>query len=425
MNAIEIEQENYFKVILQLRNEIKKCKGPDSQIIKSNNSSLSLYNIKNQQLQEDQQISDIQREGQIDSNITNLQRMPYIEMLEQAEKYLKLVYETAYNISHDDLEKKFQAKETIPYKLIKQISYPQICQSLSFNFDNTLLATTQGSNIKIFNFNYNKGNIEQIANFEAHESNINSLVFSKKSNYLFSGGDDFFIHIWEELKSKNQWKNKISINTKWPISCMILNSKENLIIVGNKYGFIQTWNLNVEQETITIILEIRKVHQQNIFGISLNLFEDRLITCSQDKKIILWSIDQRGLMQKITEQERINFVSSIIFLYDNTILLTQNKKGLIELKLDDDTFKQDEKIILEDPSEDCPNFPIQFNKTKNIIIIKHNQFVYMYRELNKGSYDLQNKIVFDSIKVYGAFSSKGKYLVTLNEQLLRLYELVE
>ena len=41
---------------------------------------------------------------------------------------------------------------------------------------------------------------------------------------------------------------------------MILNSKENLIIVGNKYGFIQTWNLNVEQETITIVLEIRKVH---------------------------------------------------------------------------------------------------------------------------------------------------------------------
>ncbi|CAD8199699.1 unnamed protein product [Paramecium pentaurelia] len=423
MNAIEIEQENYLKVILQLRNEIKKYKGPDSQITKSNNSSLSLYNIKNQQQQEDQQISDIQKEGQGDSNITNLQRMPYIEMLEQAEKYLKLVYETAYNLNHDILEKQLLAKETIPYKLIKQISQPQICQALSFNFDNTLLATTQGRNIKILNFNYNKGNIEQIANFEAHESNINSLVFSKKTNYLFSGGDDFFIRIWEELKSKNQWKNKISINTKSPITCMILNKKENLIIVGNKQGFIQTWNLNVEQETITIVLEIRKVHEQNIFGISLNLFEDRLITCSQDKKIILWIIDKRGLIQKITEQERINFVSSIIFLYDKTILLTQNKKGIIELKLDNDNFKEDEKIILEDPSEDYPNFPIQFNKTKNIMIIKHNQFVYMYRELHQGSYDLQNKIVFDSIKLYGAFSSECKYLVTLNEQFLRLYEL--
>lgn len=105
--------------------------------------------------------------------------------------------------------------------------------------------------------------------------------------------------MWEEQFQPKGWSKKLSVNTKSPISCMILNQQENRIFLGNKYGFIQAWYIDYEKKSIGITHEMRKIHQNCIYDISLNTSENRLITCSEDKKIILWSINYNAPERKI------------------------------------------------------------------------------------------------------------------------------
>ncbi|CAD8184900.1 unnamed protein product [Paramecium octaurelia] len=431
MNSSEIQKENYIQTIAMLRKEIRFHQKQDSKLSKSNNSSLSLYNINNQQQLEDhqsvngyEQQNHINKSGdQFDSKITQIENQPYFDMLSQAEKYMKLVLNIGYNLQPLALEKILEGFETIPCRLIKQVSKPEICQVFSFNSNNTLLATSQGKNIQIFNFM--NGEFEENVQFQAHNADVTSLVFSKKSNYLLSGGMDDYIYLWEELRGQNQWQKKISINTKSPISCMIFNKLENLIIVGNKYGFLQIWSLNIENNLIKIVDEKRQVHKNTIYAVSLNSSENRIITCSVDKQIILWGIDERGWLEMIASQERQNYVTRILFLNDNRILLAQNKKGLIQLKLENDKFQEKEQIIIEDLSEDHHYFPIQYNQIRNIIIIKHNRFIYILSNLQKDAYELLKKLEFQSMKIYGTLSTDRRHLVIYNEEKIQIYEIFE
>ncbi|CAK95135.1 unnamed protein product (macronuclear) [Paramecium tetraurelia] len=254
---------------------------------------------------------------------------------------------------------------------------------------------------------------------------IVSIQVSKKTNFILSGGMDNMIRLWEQQQDQNQWKEKIFKNTRSPISCMILNKQENSIIVGNKYGYLQIFYLNIENSMITFTNEIQHIHTKEICGISLNPSQNRIITCSLDKKIVLWRTNEKGYLENIEESKRDNAITGIFFLNDNKILLAENKKGLIQLKLANDIFQKNEQIIIQDENEDNYYFPIQYNQIRKILLIKSNRCIYILKELNNDVYEEKRKLELRSIKIYGTLSTNSKHLVIYNEEQIYSYVLFE
>ncbi|CAD8101709.1 unnamed protein product [Paramecium sonneborni] len=425
MNTKDIEKKNYIKALIQVKREIKKQKQQqDSKSEVKDSSSLSLYDFKNQQQLEDQQsISNFGQPNskvqQQNSNITSISNDNFFENLEQTQHNLYQLIQQLYQIKADDLDKIIKNKEEVYICEIKK-EQQEICQDLSFNKDDTLLATANGKNIKIQQFN--EGNLSQITILQGHVKNISCILFSKKTNSIFSGGyiDDHLICLWEE-KIQNNWELTVQKDSRSPITCMELNQQETKLIVGNQYGFVQIWEIDYKKKIISIHDEQRKIHKKVVYGVSLNKSETQLVTCSGDSKIIVWKICEQGMLEVLRELIEDTFVSRIRFLDNHRFVVSQSQRGLIEFKIS--SLEITKKTIVQTDYEDCHYFPIQYHKDSQLMVVKHYRSVYLIKEFNHGDYNCIKKLNFDSNKILGALSNNGKHLIIQNENKFYYYQL--
>ncbi|CAD8082027.1 unnamed protein product [Paramecium primaurelia] len=296
-----------------------------------------------------------------------------------------------------------------------------LCLTIAFNNSNTIMLSGLGEKIKSWLFI--DGQLVEVGTLVGHTDNVSCLVFSKYSNSFVSGALDYGIKVWKE-KTQFKWEgSQLYIQHFDFISCLILSQDEDFLFSGSHDRTIRIWKLDFTQNLLQQV-QCLEYHTNQIFSMSINNSQSQLVSCGQDKQIILWEKGNNNQWQfkhKIEQSiqdfgYRIQFISDTQFIW-----LNKGKNGYIcFFELDQGIFieKQNKQIDLgNDDFEDEDFFPIWYNHKIQVIFVKHKKTIYTFKKDKDDNINLITKIqIFNHPKFYGQFTNNGKYLVAIYQK---------
>ncbi|CAD8149878.1 unnamed protein product [Paramecium octaurelia] len=313
---------------------------------------------------------------------------------------------------------------------VSEINQQQSCWAIAFNYSDSIMAAGCGENIKIWDFQ-DKKLIDSGILLEGHSDFVQCLTFSKRCNWLVSGGLDQKIICWNQVNVNTWQKNQVLQSGIGDIQYLILTPAEDQII-STQNSKIKIWNLNIEQNTISFKQSL-EMHRSTVKFICVNEDSTFLISNALDNKIILWSKQSPNdwsyqcTIDRIQKDcgNRVCFISNTTFTYqsDNQGILyiyKINNGGLIEAP--------ELKVILQSErvQDGTKLFPSIFNNKKNILIQKHENFVYILK-CDQGN---TLRMYGDPINIhsrfnYGTITNDGNYLViwSLETKSFKIYQI--
>ncbi|CAD8122833.1 unnamed protein product [Paramecium sonneborni] len=323
----------------------------------------------------------------------------------------------------------------LQYKLVQEVKQNEWCHALAFNHNQSIMVGSLNNNIKIWNFQQGQLLNKNII-LDGHEKLVKTIVFSKRYNWFFSGGEDHTIRSWKEKQgwfSSNKWESSKANKThsNWVIQ-LILNQQENELISCSVDKTIKIWRISYDQNSIKFVQSLEK-HQQSVLSISLSQSQQQLISWGEDQQVILWEKNQQLKWQFkniiLLSIQEIN--RGARFLMDNQIICKTSQRQVEVYKLIKDQYQRQSIFGFEDQNHDQKpqEFQIIFNIPTQLIVIKHHkQFYFFKNNLDDDKFqqvcqplECQKEVSFFNI------TNDGKYFVVwIWYPLLRfrIYELI-
>ncbi|CAD8142273.1 unnamed protein product [Paramecium pentaurelia] len=319
----------------------------------------------------------------------------------------------------------------ITYHQIQEVYQEQWCFALAFNKQGSIMAGASKKDIKIWNFE--KGQLRDSGvTLKGHNLDVTCIIFSKKMNWFITGSIDCKIIGWKKMINSIYWEPSQPCDTQSIVWCLLLNQSENLIFSGHSNGSIKVWTLNTDKNQLMFHYQLNK-HSKHIGQMSMNEDETQLVSCSDDKTIIVWekkANERRFKFKQVLENLKNDNGFRVCFLNKDTIAWCQENQGSIHIyKQEVEKFVDKKELQINLKNLDLKDgqslFPSIYNKAKQIFIIKHNKYVNILSYQNQ-SFNVQiEPIDCRSCKNYGNITEDGNYLIVWNDQTLsfHVYEL--
>ncbi|CAD8204330.1 unnamed protein product [Paramecium pentaurelia] len=372
--------------------------------------------LKEQQLQInisqkcEQQIRDIQKSMEqklIDKEILLEQKNKEIECLNSK---LNIKEQQTIQSTHSINLKPFN------YQIIQQSSISQNdwCYAIAFDNDCSTLVAGCESQIKVYEFK--QGIIKEIQTLNEHQSRVFTLNFMKKSKQFISGSVDKSIRIWKQNQNYLWSSLQILNGHNGVISCLVLNINEDLIISGSHDNTIKFWIKKNEwlcQQTITD-------HSDSVYGLSLNQQQNRIVSCGDDKLILIIENQGQNTEWKVIQKININnYGLRVCFIDNNMFTLSQYNQEYIsvfEMNNINKQFTKTRDITIKCGSDCNCLFPQQYINQKCILLSKNGEYVNLIRKKQNGEFLTEQSIHFATYSIFGGMSEDGQYLITWDKQ---------
>ncbi|CAD8178110.1 unnamed protein product [Paramecium octaurelia] len=278
--------------------------------------------------------------------------------------------------------------------------------------------------IKLWEFK--AGQLNLIRNLEGHQDIVTYLLFSSNSNNFVSGSLDGHLKCWSYLQQNQLKQSKTYEFHEKGISCIIMNKKENLVFTSDMEKQIIIWEADLSSNYLSIH-QVLDNHNKQVNALSLNESETILVSCGLDKLIIIWQKvqDQWTYKRNVNLQAydfgtRIKFINNDRFIWVSGLVNGQDFVFDYQFNLQNDTIqKRNKSILSEKDLKDSLFFPIFLNKEKNIVVIKHKIYIYLYQKDDQGLLNSLHLKKLNTNETYGAITSDGQYLVTWDQSKLR------
>ncbi|CAD8067330.1 unnamed protein product [Paramecium sonneborni] len=396
--------------------------------VKQENQNYSFFTelndfVHNQEKSHEEMVKTIQQFninwfGKIKLKIKNLPQ-DLDKLLEKVRTNTQEFYQKHYDIIHKPLE-----FELIENNNIKQ---RDPCYTLAFSkSDNNVLFSGSGKQIKVWNFD--KGKIKEVARLNAHILSVTCIVTSNKvKNSFVSGSECGQLIIWKQ-KTQQEWESQIQ-KSQWPNS-IILNKYETQLIIATATSAIEIWDVDFNQNKLAFKYSLDDFHTNTIFDLSLNPQENRMVSCGDDNKIIVWKKEKEDpewtVFQEINSS---NYGTKVAFITDQSFIWMRcDSKGEDKQINDKDRlqlyelvnnqyqinpfkfyqFDKDEKFI------DFHLTPIIQNNKKQVYFIRFKRSIYILK-LEVQDFQLVTKLKFESNLIYATLSEDAQYLVVYLE----------
>ena len=147
------------------------------------------------------------------------------------------------------------------------------------------LASGDGS-IRILEF----PDFKESANWNAHGLSANSLLLSENGKYLFSGGRDAHLRIWNRNDNYALVKEIPAHN--FALYSMAELKGKGLFATASRDKNIRIWDMETFAPLVTISKEKSGGHRLSVNKIILLTKEERLISCGDDRMIYAWKIEK-------------------------------------------------------------------------------------------------------------------------------------
>ncbi|CAD8060825.1 unnamed protein product [Paramecium primaurelia] len=315
------------------------------------------------------------------------------------------------------------------YELISKdwIHQQQLCYAIAINDSNTLLTYSAYKNIKILQFK--NGQMKQLQQIQKHTDWVTTLNFFKQRPNFVSGSQDASIIIWFSILMINpKYMMKLKGHSRL-ISCVALNHiNENLFISGSGDGKLQFWSSQAPATSEWSCFQTIKEHTNTIYECSFNEDGNQLITCGQDCKILIiekqhnqqqWDVKQ--VIQLNRRGYRLKFINNHTFVF---LPYSSNDLRIYKLSTtapSKEAYINTQNIPIHGGEQSCMcYYPSQYNKQKNILIIKNGCSINCLRFL-QSPYSIQfldceyeYQIVCDQKSegnIFGTLSNDGEFLI--------------
>ncbi|CAD8188118.1 unnamed protein product [Paramecium octaurelia] len=299
------------------------------------------------------------------------------------------------------------------------VKQTEACFAISINHSNKMVAVGCDESIKIYLFKQEQ--LKQISTLVGRQPHVRVLNFLKNSEILFSGSDDNCLTIWSMNSINNGKYVKKLHGHKGVINCLIINNEEDTIISGSDDRSIKFWRHKNQWVLNQTIIE----HRDQVYGLSLNQLGNILISCGQDKQILVMEIQQKGyqsqwvLKQKIKEQwsgYRLCFLSDNLFAFQFS---AGKEMNFYEMN-DENIFKKISSVAVKGNKEYCNHFfPQQIIQSKNLIVSKNGPYVNIIKIIKDNIFLYCSSIEFSPEclgNIYGQVTSDGEYLIIWDQK---------
>lgn len=129
---------------------------------------------------------------------------------------------------------------------------------------------------------------------KAHNNSVFALQFSKNGQQLISGGRDARLKVWELPESLSPgWQPEPikSIPAHWyTINAITFHPKLNIFATASRDKTIKIWDGTSYDLLKVIDFEKHQGHVNSVNDLLWSPFENYLISCSDDRRIIIWEI---------------------------------------------------------------------------------------------------------------------------------------
>ncbi|CAD8145661.1 unnamed protein product [Paramecium pentaurelia] len=257
-----------------------------------------------------------------------------------------------------------------------------------------------------------------------HQNQVYCIVFSKKLNWFISGcsGDDKLI-FWKQIINSNKWESFSSLETVCTVWCLILRDNERQLLSSHDDGSIRVWSVRYLENLIIFEYSLQ-MHNSFVYQISLNESQTQLVSCSEDKQIIIWKLNKKLIWKfgYVIIKDIDDYGQRITFINDDTIIWCQNQGYIHIFQLHDSNFVENVNLQIipnRIPSSDQYNlFPLIFNQSNQILILKHFQYIYLLQQqVNKQLKIISKPLYFESACMFGNLSDDGSQLVVWNMKI--------
>lgn len=155
---------------------------------------------------------------------------------------------------------------------------------------NWLIMAGSDSKIRVYEMDWLNFKLTKIKEWIAHKPSVFSLTMTKKKPFLISAGRDATIRVWN-------YENDFTLMYEIPahiqtINHLQLNPNENYLLSAGMDKLIKLWDVQNEFKLIKVIDKNRNdSHIASVNSLLWLEYNDSIISCSDDKKIIQWAID--------------------------------------------------------------------------------------------------------------------------------------
>ena len=111
--------------------------------------------------------------------------------------------------------------------------------ALEITPDRHMLAAAGFQHIRMYEVVSNNPN--PVVNYEGVSKNITSIGFQSDGKWMYSGGEDGSVRIWD-LRARNLQCQRI-LQTSNPINCLALHPNQTELYIGDQNGIIHIWDL--------------------------------------------------------------------------------------------------------------------------------------------------------------------------------------
>ncbi|CAD8173402.1 unnamed protein product [Paramecium pentaurelia] len=321
-----------------------------------------------------------------------------------------------------NISKQNQSRHT-NYQLLSLYKVEGIFLTLAINNINTLVAVGTNSEIKIFNFK--RGFMKQIQIMQIRGYYISLLIYCKIKPFLISAQVHPSLIIWNNnLISNTKYICKLNGHSLSIMSMVIHPIFEDLIITGSEDNNIKFWSIKTQWYCKQTISE----HSQPVISLIINTDGTQLISCSQDKSIFiiegsnqtLWLIKQK--IQLHYYGYRLSYITNSMFLFQPNSLYDGTHLYIYYFNSSKQQYQQLYQIPVKGKEEFCYYyFPSVYIKSLNLLVIKNARFVNILRitpslSNNNLSYKWEQTIEFQNKYINGTLSDNGEFLLIWDEE---------
>ncbi|CAD8156409.1 unnamed protein product [Paramecium pentaurelia] len=384
-------------------------------------------NNQNEQINCQNEIK-ILNQSQITKINSKLEQFKSFQEYQQLKNILNKLNEQTQNISIIQ-----QQQQLSPNQLLfidDTIEQKEDCKAIVFDSTGKIMVSTCGNKIIIWNLN--NGKIVKVQTLLGHQYKVYCLVYSKIQNYFISGSNDGSIILWKQLNN-NQWQSsKPQCEHKKDIYCIILTQNEDQLISGSVDCMINVWRIDFINNQLTFLYSLQK-HTSIVNSLSLNESERLLVSCGDDKLIIIWQKDAKNkwAFQYVVKQSIEDIGNYVKFIKEDQFILVPDKAScLCVFQQKDGQFQEiiEKKVQFKKenrpPSLYLTFFPIIYIKDKNLISLKYKDYIILLKEQNDGQFSIIQELKCQIWNIQGTVTNNGQYLIYWEGRKMK-YEIYE
>lgn len=212
------------------------------------------------------------------------------------------------------------------YRTIMHEDSPTNC--LAIHPQRTLLAAGSYQHIKMYDLMSNNPN--PVMKLDQLQKNIVTLGFSDDKHFMYSGGEDCSVRIWDMRTAKTKAHRQITLGAA--VNCITLHPNQAELLIGDQDGTIYRWDMVADKHEKHII---DANNPSAIRSITINRDASMLAAVTSTGNCQTWSMT--GFVAQTRLIPRTNFPAhkgyglKCLFSPDMTFLATTSADGTAKI----------------------------------------------------------------------------------------------